>query len=243
MVFSPDGQALAIWSYDGAAELRDARTGMQRFPALRLDSGVTGVAFLADGRALAVASGTGLRFFDVKTGTLLRKLSLPDGVLKGLALSPDGRVAALPTGSGILLVDAVRGRLLGSPLALPAQATTIAFSPDGRWLFAAGGRWLATWSWDGQRAVAQSSQLLDGFWMQSFRFPLPSGRDPGLVCEDCIQAVLGDTANGFHLKTLSLAGPSDPPVAGSPNDLLEKWQGRLGLTFGGDEMRPVPGQP
>jgi len=90
---------------------------------------------------------------------------------------------------------------------------------------------LNTYAWDGEEAIPQSSQLLHEFWKGGFRF-LPD-------CEDCLEAAVGNTGHSFHLETLRLGDPIDPPIEGDPKELLEKWQARLGLKFD-EQMKPVP---
>jgi len=99
----------------------------------------------------------------------------------------------------------------------------VAFSLDRKRLVVATDHWLSTYSWDGTNAVLQNSQLLHGFWKKAFRFPFD--------CQDCLQVVLGDTGNSLRIETLRLDVPSDPPIQGDPQDLLKKWQERLGLRF------------
>jgi len=120
---------------------------------------------------------------------------------------------------------------IGVPLQLQESVETIAFNPKGNGFFVATDHWLNTYSWDGEKAVHQSSQLLHGVWKRGFRFPLD--------CDNCLQVALGDTGNSFHLETLHLDEPAEPPIEGDPKELLEKWQARLGLKFD-EQMKPVP---
>jgi len=52
------------------------------------------------------------------------------------------------------------------------------------------------------------------------------------------RAVPPTASTVFHLETLHLDGPTDPPIEGDPRKLPEKWQGRLGLNFD-EQMKPV----
>lgn len=149
-----------------------------------------------------------------------------------VAFSPDG--LTLATGSvdnTILFWSARSGEPLAPPSRLQSLVWTVAFSPDRKLFFAATDRWLNTYAWDGKKAVLQGSQLLHGFWKKGFRFPSD--------CEHCLQVALGDTSDSFHLEVLHLGEPADPPLAGAPGELLEKWRARLGLTFD-EQMKPVP---
>jgi hypothetical protein len=201
---------------------------------LQASTPVFALAFSPDGRILATGSrDNNAQFWDLRSGKLLA--SPPpqqrSAFVLAVAFSPDGQTLATGSVDHTLQFWSARsGEPLAPPSRLQSLVWTVAFSPDRKVFFAATDHWLNTYSWDGKKAVLQGSQLLHGFWRQGFRFP--SG------CEGCLQVALGDTSDSFHLETLHLGEPVDPPLEGDPEKLLEKWQARLGLAFD-EQMRPV----
>jgi hypothetical protein len=234
VAFSYNGRILATGSTDGTARLWDVVTGRPLTPPLKHEDAVVVLAFSPNGHALATASADGTaRLWDAVTGKLLTRLfnSGKIGVTTA-AFSPDSRIlAAGCSDKTVRLWEVATGKPIAFPPEMQESARTLAFNPNGKAFFVATDRWLNTYSWDGKKAVPQGSQLLHGSWKGGFRFPTD--------CERCLQVALGDAGNSFHLETLHLDEPVDPPIEGDPKKLLEKWQGRLGLKFD-DEMRPVP---
>ncbi|HEX7183096.1 MAG TPA: AAA-like domain-containing protein [Thermoanaerobaculia bacterium] len=242
VAFSPDGGTALTGSLDNTARLWDARSGKLLTPPLRHGGPVLAVAFSPDGgTVLTGASDNTARLWDARSG---KPLTLPlqhQVSVDAVAFSPDGRTALTASEDSfakgdtarlwLWLWDARTGKSLARSLPLQGLARTIAFKPDGKSFFVATDRWLNTYSWDGKKAVPQSSQLLHGIWKRGFRFPAD--------CERCLQVVLGDTYDSFRLETLHLDEPTDPPIEGDPKEFLEKWQARLGLTFD-EQMKPVP---
>lgn len=122
-----------------------------------------------------------------------------------LAFSPDSQTLATAN-RYVQLWSAKTGSHLSGPLGvIPDDAKTIAFRPDGKGFFVATARWLNSYSWDGQEGRPLSSQMLSGFWNGAFHFSSD--------CEDCLKVALETTNNSFHLKTLHLDAPTDPPAA------------------------------
>lgn len=93
MVFSPDGQTLAVGSKDGLVHLVDLQTEKQSVlegqtrPIVR-------VTYSPDGHSLAAASGDGtLRVWDLAQGTS-RALPAQEANVSSLVFSPNGRMLA-----------------------------------------------------------------------------------------------------------------------------------------------------
>ena len=115
---------------------------------LRLGKGVLGgsdrtVAFSADGRQVAVASGIGIWIYDIATA---RELALLNGghptLITSVAYSPDGMILAAGAANGkVQLWDVVRARMLVQlfPPGPWYGVDSLAFSPDGR-IVASGSR-------------------------------------------------------------------------------------------------------
>jgi hypothetical protein len=101
--FSPDGRLLARVTYGGAVLVLDLETGEE--PSRQLDHSEwhvgmdTGdVAFLPDGRTLAMTGRNAVLLLDVQTGER-REGPPPDQYLKRLAVSPDGSLIAVAGGA------------------------------------------------------------------------------------------------------------------------------------------------
>jgi WD40 repeat protein len=236
VAFNPDGRIVATGTGNDTDHFLDARSGKSLTPPLQHRAPVITVAFSPNRRIVA----TGIRLisrgsawlWDTVTGKPLAPPLQHETPVLAVAFSPNGQTLATGAYDRIVrLWDAVTGRSLTNTPPLQGYPRTVAFFPNGKAFLVATNRWLNTYSWDGKRALPRSSQLLHGSWTKGFRFPSD--------CEGCIQVALGDTGNSFHLETLRLGEPADPPIKGDPRELLEKWKGRLGLKFD-EQMKPVP---
>jgi hypothetical protein len=104
---------------------------------------VYGLDFHADGKRLAVASGTPgrlgeVKLFDVDSGELLSNLLVTEDVMFDVAFSPDGnRLAACGADGSIAIFDLTKS---DPPRIIQDHAdwvNSIAWSPDGKWLVSA----------------------------------------------------------------------------------------------------------
>src|SRR5262249_54023489 len=119
--FSPDGTRIASGGQDRVVRVWDAATGKQLWSKGGHARTISGVAFSADGRRLASASGGIVR--DVPLGHLA-KLKLPGDQQKDV---PDLKVWDAATGQELL------------SLSLPGKTEALAISPDGEVVVAAFG--------------------------------------------------------------------------------------------------------
>jgi uncharacterized protein (TIGR03067 family) len=135
LAFSSDGQMLAA-GYDGVVKLWDAKNGkwLRNFtdPAVEATSArtqrshndqVTDVAFLPDG-SVASLDGYCMKFWDAKTGTLIKKL---DGHFSSLSIAPDGQSFATDE----FIWDRTSMRRRVDLERIVENIRDVAFSPDG----------------------------------------------------------------------------------------------------------------
>ena len=154
LAISPDGQTAAMSSYEShEIILWDLALGRERLTLKGHSATVMHLAFTADGRSLASATGSivdrPIRVWNVATGRLQRRIGGHAAALQALAFSPDGQLVAgacpherairiwhVGTAGEVAVIDA------------HSQSTrSIAFSPDGRLMATgAGDGTAALWS-------------------------------------------------------------------------------------------------
>ena len=229
VALSPDGRTVVTGAADGTARVWDARSGDLLSRLLGHETAITAVAFSPDGRIVVTGSTDNTaRVWNTRSGGPISTPLQHKDIVTAVAFSPDGRVIVTATFDGTVQVwDALSGKPISQPLEHGGYPFTVAFSPDGKSFLVATSDWLSTYLWDGKDAAFQNSQFLKGVWKGAFRFPSD--------CQNCLQVALGDTGNSLRIETLRLDEPSDPPIQGDPQELLKKWQERLGLRF--DEKR------
>jgi hypothetical protein len=130
IAISPDGQRVA-WLEGSTLLVGDARTGEPHWTAVAGAGG--GVAFSADGTAVAVGGYGQLGIWDAITGRRRRLIHTDGDAGSGIAFSPDGHTLSVPSRADhvdLWWVDdaSLRGRL---PAAAVVIGTPVVFSPDG----------------------------------------------------------------------------------------------------------------
>jgi WD40 repeat protein len=168
--FAPDGQTLALGSWDGAITLWDIASGRET-PWLQLQADrALALAFSPDGTALIAGTHTSVVLWDLPSGRERATLagSYP------LAFSPDGKTLATGNlaGGDPGLWDWKRGQARGdlrqapSPLGATSLrcSLALAFTPDGKTLISADGdRFLRLWDVDRQRLRATAFKYADQY--------------------------------------------------------------------------------
>ena len=115
------------WRY-----LRQRLRDVENTPTLHFANGVADVAHSTDASALAVASGTEIHIFDVRTRKRKQILNAEGKRVSCLAFSPgDNRVLASAAGNRALLWDTVEGRVRSHIGNHAADINCLEFSPDG----------------------------------------------------------------------------------------------------------------
>jgi WD40 repeat protein/serine/threonine protein kinase/tetratricopeptide (TPR) repeat protein len=151
--FNRTGETLALGQSDGKVKLWDTVAGRERAILSGHPAQVRSVAYSADGKWLASASGgdseegngTGdVRIWEAPTGKEIANLGGHKGELSAVAFSPDGRTLAVGSFDGTAKlwdVESWRPRLTLTDRRIAA----LAFSPDGRTLAAGGQAGVTLW--------------------------------------------------------------------------------------------------
>src|SRR5262249_39801203 len=144
-------RSVRLWEVDREGKT-PGRLGkeLQRFEGL--PGGVTGLAWLPDGRRFVVGAGQQVQVWDVEQGKQLRAMQAHPGGVTSVAVSPAGkRSLASGQGGSVRLWDVETGRELKHLAGHRNWVWSAVFTPDGRHALTAGGG-----TNDGTGAVAGS---------------------------------------------------------------------------------------
>jgi WD40 repeat protein len=224
VIFSPDGQTLAIGDMGGSIKLRGAKSGAF-FWMGKHDGRVYALAFSPDGKFLA--SGVGgcgpddkpLKLWDTETGEVLRAFDAPGDSVNFIGFSPDGKtlVSKGSKDATIQVWNAKTGALLQTLTGHSDHVASVTFSPDGKVI--ASGSWDTTVKlWDVRTGmlIRTLSGHRDRVWPVVFS---PDGKT--LVSSgDDASIKLWDTETGALLRTLTGHRELVPAVVFSPDGKL-----------------------
>jgi len=204
LVYSPDGEVLAVVDRHGRVSLLDASTG-RVCAVLGHAAGANGApVFSPDGRRLVTGDGRGVvRIWDVATGRLLRGMQVLDGAVHRLVLDPDGRFLVCCGRRGELRVRDLGG---SDRFSLRTQSTgpvLAAFSPSGDRLVVAGNEGvLQVWSvGEGGFALSRTGRSSRTGRIRSLEFG-PDGRSVLTAGQDGT-ATLWDAGTAEVVTTLT----------------------------------------
>jgi len=224
VIFSPDGQTLAMGDMNGSIKLRGAKSGAL-FWAGKHDGRVYALAFSPDGKFLAsgvVDCGPAdkpLKLWDAETGELLRTFDGPGDSVDFVGFSPDGKMLVSSRGKDrtIQLWDTETGALLRTLTGHSDVVISIAISPDGK-VLASGSVDASVKLWD-VRTGALIRTLRghgDKVWQVTFS---PDGKTLVSSSEDTTIKVW-DTGTGALIRTLTGHSERVMSVALSPDGKL-----------------------
>jgi WD40 repeat protein len=147
IAFSPDGKFIAACHEDNSVRLFNAATGEELHGFMA--DGFVGVAFTSDGgTVLSVSGKRTCRFWDVKSGALVRELSGRWKPFWCLALAPDGGTLATGTekDGAVLLWDMPGGKRVRELRGHRKRVRALAFAPRGSPLASGGdGEYVRLW--------------------------------------------------------------------------------------------------
>jgi WD40 repeat protein len=150
--FSPDGKVLALVSSNGITLWR---VEDQQIIIVISNFEVKDMIFSADGQMLITnggEEGDEIRFWDVATGKLLRRLTWHTWVVLVLGLSSKGdRLVSGSADRTIKLWRMEDGSLIGSLFGYTGGVTSVAFSPDDKFVISGGEDGIAVWDVDALR--------------------------------------------------------------------------------------------
>jgi WD40 repeat protein len=206
LIYSPDGQQVAMLAPGMHITVLDAVSGEQLLEIPGVGGSASGIAFSPEGNFLAASSSDlEATVWDARTGEVV--LSVPDNsTITGVDFSPDGRYLATATEDGkVTLWDMETGRKASRLSGHSGRIADVSFNPASRQLASSGEDGL-TRIWDLDQAggelftiAAHQGQVHDAVF-NADGTKIASAGDDGLV-------KVSDAKTGLMLQALT--GPMD----------------------------------
>jgi len=139
LAFSDDGRTLAVANESGMVQFWNLATStLAKTIATGARSHVLRLA--PNGSVLAIADGKTIALYDVRTGTMQRRLEKHDATVNALAFSADGQLLASGGDDRTAIIWEVgSGKSKHTLKGHDQTVRTVAFSPDGRFLASGSG--------------------------------------------------------------------------------------------------------
>lgn len=137
---SYEGNVRAVGVGDGRVRIEDGRGGLVR--EIRVDERLLRAVAIAPGEHLLAACGDNaeIQLWDLRKGTMLRRLSRHTGVVFSLQFSPDGtRLVSGGNDNSIVIWNTASWEPVAELRGHSQYVASVAFSPDGRRIVSASG--------------------------------------------------------------------------------------------------------
>ncbi|MBN9520496.1 hypothetical protein J0H58_18545, partial [bacterium] len=257
---SRDGARVATGGVAGKEGVRvwDARTGAS-VPSPEVTGEVRGLAFLADGNRLVVATGvpppkplapspgTRVRVWDIAACRPRDDGFLHPGYVEALAVGADGTSVSVVAklGTAVVGYDLAGGRRHDYPLRLPTAATALAVSPDGSLLLTAGADGVSrVWDRSAGRLVAvlwhREAATAVGFGPGGRSVWTASPNDAVRTWAAWNPGAAEVVEVGSRVETMAFDPAGDVLATGSDDRVVRLWRNRAGRL---EKVRDFPRSP
>ncbi len=153
IAFSPDGNTLAIGSYDGLVRLWDLRTNALRHTLTSQTSPLKVVAFTGDGKRLIAAGHINLTVWETDKYGPGQRIDTVGSRHSSIACSPDSTRMAVGSEAfgGVEIVDLRSGKVSRLDPNRTDRVLAVAFSPDGGYVAAGEDASVVVWNLEENR--------------------------------------------------------------------------------------------
>jgi WD40 repeat protein len=147
VVFSPDGNTLAVAGNDGTVRLWDMSTHQQLGAPLANSGLVFSMAFSPDGKILATGSQEGtVWLWDLRARRHLGSSLTHSGPVETITFSADGQTLIASSANELRLWNVTTRRLTEPPSKYSGSFSSVAFGPDRKTMVTNDGRRLRLWN-------------------------------------------------------------------------------------------------
>ncbi len=233
LAFSPDGKRIVAGLQDGSLVAWDAATGAAQPLPGKQETPAAPLAFLGDGKQLAVANGKNVRLLDPATAAELRVLQGHENPVISLAPYLGGsRLAVLAQGGAVSVWTLERDDKRESLGVLHEGATSLSASEDGE-AFAFGGAEAYYYNRTGRGGTATLTLSGESVMTTPYAIFSPDGRwivtartdGKAVLWKRKERKVLEVYNNASLITSIAFAGPGPAPkiLIGAQNGTVATW--------------------